>query len=235
MAEIITAVPVTPGTQVKAGDVLFQLDDRVASAQVQVAEAALAAARAAHAEANDQLDRLTDSVRANVLSAEEQARRRFAVYSAAAREQQAEAQLTAARAELARRTVRAPSAGTVLRVAARAGEAAPIGRVDPPLVTLGDLSQLRLRVDIDENDAWRVRSGARAEAAVRGNPTLRTPLEFVRIEPYVVPKKSLTGQSVERVDTRVLQVIYAIRVADPRVYAGQQMDVFIEAPAEPTR
>ncbi|MFM9147584.1 MAG: hypothetical protein ACKORI_05600, partial [Verrucomicrobiota bacterium] len=56
------------------------------------------------------------------------------------------------------------------------------------------------------------------------------PLKFVRIEPFVVPKVSLTGGSVERVDTRVLQVIYQFeRPADRSVFVGQQMDVFIDA------
>ena len=42
---------------------------------------------------------------------------------------------------------------------------------------------------------------------LRGHPHLEFPLTFVRVEPYVVPKKSLTGDNTERVDTRVLQVI----------------------------
>jgi hypothetical protein len=75
-----------------------------------------------------------------------------------------------------------------------------------------------------------VAPNARAEAALRGNARLRTPLEFVRVEPFVVPKKSLTGDSTERVDTRVLQVIYRFPRGKIPVYVGQQMDVFIEAP-----
>jgi HlyD family secretion protein len=54
-------------------------------------------------------------------------------------------------------------------------------------------------------------------------------LRFVRVEPYVVPKKSLTGENTERVDTRVLQVIYAVENPDPPLYVGQQLDVFIQA------
>ena len=50
----------------------------------------------------------------------------------------------------------------------------------------------------------------------------------MRVEPYVVPKKSLTGDNTERVDTRVLQVIYAMDVTDRPIYVGQQMDVFID-------
>jgi len=47
----------------------------------------------------------------------------------------------------------------------------------------------------------------------------------------VIPKKNLTGDSTERVDTRVLQVIFALDRNVP-VYAGQQMDVFIDAGAK---
>jgi len=54
-------------------------------------------------------------------------------------------------------------------------------------------------------------------------------LRFVRVEPFVVPKKSLTGESTERVDTRVLQVIYAIEPGSANVYVGQQLDAFIQA------
>ena len=39
---------------------------------------------------------------------------------------------------------------------------------------MGNLDQLHVRVDIDENDAWRFRPGGRAIAYLRGN------LDFVR-------------------------------------------------------
>jgi len=78
----------------------------------------------------------------------------------------------------------------------------------------------------DETDVWRVQAGDPAIARVRGNSQIAYPLDFVRFEPSVIPKKSLTGDSTERVDTRVLEVIYALR-ADARVYDGQQLDVFI--------
>jgi len=66
---------------------------------------------------------------------------------------------------------------------------------------------------------------------VRGNSDLKTPVTFERFEPFVLPKKSLTGDSTERVDTRVLQVIYRVENQSLQLFVGQQMDVFIEAPA----
>ena len=111
----------------------------------------------------------------------------------------------------------------------RKGEYAPAGVLATPLMMIGSTDVLHVRVDIDESDAWRVRSDTKAVATVRGNRQLRTELKFVRIEPYVVPKKSLTGDSTERVDTRVLQVLYSFDRKTLPVYVGQQVDVSIEA------
>jgi hypothetical protein len=95
---------------------------------------------------------------------------------------------------------------------------------------LGSVTPLHVRVDVDEHDAGRVRRGAPAAASPRGNGSLKIPLQFVRFEPYVIPKKSLTGDSTERVDTRVLQVIYRVNNQNAPLYVGQQMDVYIETP-----
>ena len=46
----------------------------------------------------------------------------------------------------------------------------------------------------------------------------------------MVPKKSLTGDSTERVDTRVLEVIYRVKDQNASLYVGQQMDVYIKTP-----
>ena len=88
---------------------------------------------------------------------------------------------------------------------------------------------LHVHVDVDENDAWRVSPNSRAIAYVRGNRDIKTDLTFFRIEPYVVPKRSPTGDSAERVDTRVLQVQYASDRGSMPIYVGQQTDVFIDA------
>lgn len=141
----------------------------------------------------------------------------------------AEAQVASARVEVERMTVRAPIDGTVLQVEMRAGEYAPAGPSARPLILLGDVSTLHVRVDIDESDAWRFKEGAKARAFVRGNRELAVDLAFVRSEPYVLPKRSLTGESTERVDTRVLQAVYAFDPAALPVRTGMQMDVFIDA------
>lgn len=52
----------------------------------------------------------------------------------------------------------------------------------------------------------------------------------MRVEPFVLPKRSLTGDNTERVDTMVLQVLYEITADADAIFIGQQMDVFIEMP-----
>ena len=93
-----------------------------------------------------------------------------------------------------------------------------------------------MRVDIDEFEIDRFDPAFAARAVPRGSAGTEYTLAFVRVEPFVVPKKSLTGDNSERVDTRVLQVIYDCapeRDGPPgsgkRLFVGQQVDVFIEA------
>lgn len=143
---------------------------------------------------------------------------------------EAEAQVRASEADLERHTIRAPVDGTVLQVNVRAGEFAPAGVLATPLMLFGGTERFHVRVDVDENDAWRFRAGAPAVAYVRGNRELKTDVKFEWVEPYVIPKRSLTGESTERVDTRVMQAVFSFDRAALPVYLGQQMDVFIEAP-----
>ena len=80
---------------------------------------------------------------------------------------------------------------------------------------MGNLDPYHVRVSIDEEDIPRLKLNAPARAKLRGDLQQReVPMQFVRIEPYVIPKTSLTGANTERVDTRVMQIIYAI---DPRI------------------
>ena len=134
--------------------------------------------------------------------------------------------------EMERLEVRAPktmdvSQFKVLQVNVRPGEVVGSATTQA-LIVLGDIDQLHVRVDIDEYDISRFDEHATAVAKLRGNPKVEYALKFVRVDPYVIPKKSLTGDNTERVDTRVLQVIYALEKSNQPVYVGQQMDVFIQ-------
>lgn len=296
VAGVASAVLVRAGDDVKAGDVLFTIDDREIKASLAAKKAALGSRQAALAVAQARLEALRAYPRpesippaeakvAEIASLLKDAReqlskwenvpdkravsedvvnqKRFAVSalearlaaadadlrlvragtfkpeldSAAAQVAQAQAEIAAAQADLdaaqvevERRVIRAPIAGKVLQVNVRPGEFAPAGFMQTPLMILGGASPLHVRADVDENEAWRVEAGKNAVAFLRGNSDRQATLRFIRFEPYIVPKKSLTGESTERVDTRVLQIIFAVDKADFPMFVGQQVDVYIDAP-----
>ena len=238
---LVEKVNVRVGGDVKAGDVLFSMDSRDALAAVKTAEAQLAVQQARLAESQtlvddrrDTLQRVTRLRQKNVASVDETRRDEFAMQTAerqfqrtAADLELTRAQLNDAKVQLDLLTVRAPRNGTVLQVNIRAGEYAAANSSEPAIL-LGDIRELQLRADVDESDAPRVKPECKAVAFLKGSREQSVPLEFVRIEPYILPKKSLSGESTERVDTRVLQVIFRFQNPGFPVYVGQQMDVFID-------
>ena len=253
---IVAEVLVRVGDTVKAGASLFRLDTRHLAAQlaeakgqllsreaaVRTAEAQVTTAKSARNEARINLGNAESMKDGRGLSVEEMTRRRTALDSANANVIAAEAAVAAAQADvtaaaatvevvstdLARSTVTAPIDATVLQVKLRPGEAVASGPAVQASILLGNITPLHIRVDVDEHEAWRVKPNTAAEASVRGNAALWASLRFVRFEPYVIPKASLTGAATERVDTRVLQIIYELDASSLRLFPGQQMDVFIQ-------
>lgn len=141
----------------------------------------------------------------------------------------ARTQLRQLEVDLERLLVRAPMDGEILQVNLHPGEFANAAGGGTPPLLMGNTQALHVRAEVDENDAWRVNSKGAAMAYPRGRRDVALPLHFVRIEPYVSSKRNLTGESTERVDTRVLQVLYQFSSPDLKLYVGQQMDVYIQA------
>jgi RND family efflux transporter MFP subunit len=229
---LVAAVHVAVWDRVEVGQPLFTLDGREFDAALLLQTANVAVAEAQLLRLREQLDRLeaVDDVRAITL--EELRSRRSDVRVAEAQLQAARGAEAQTRALLARLVVRAPISGTILQSNLRVGEYLTPSSTMPPLV-LGDIATFQIRAEIDEQLAGRIRPEARATAFIKGDAQHSIPLTFVRIEPFVVPKRSLTGSSSERVDTRVLQVIYSFPADERPVYVGQQMDIFIAGEVKP--
>lgn len=239
---VVEKVFVAVGDTVKKGDPLFQVvssqeTTALSSAKREQAvhEAAIEVAAKELEQKQDVYDR-TETLRLKNVSSDEEG------VQAALNLGQATAQLAKARADLElgkarvveaeaaldRTLVKAPRDGEILRMNIREGEYAQPSLGDGMLV-LGNTKRLQVRVDVDEYNAQRIRPSGVAVAYPKGERTKSIPLNFIRFEPFVIPKKSLTGEVIERVDTRVLQVIYSFERPDWPIYVGQQLDVFIDA------
>jgi multidrug resistance efflux pump len=290
LSGVVRKVSVSIGQRVKAGELLFELDTRQATAELTFRKAALAVAEEQlrrlklqprpeelpaslalvdYAEANvkqqeDLFARAQKLVGTGAFSQEEfvireqtlrTARAQLAVAKAnqqllkagawepdqaiaAATVEQAKAQIKQAETTLDLLQVRAPVEGSILQINVRPGEfVSTLG--GQTLLLMGNLQPLHVRVNIDEEDLPRLQLHAPARAKIRGDvDQTELALTFVRLEPYIVPKASLTGVNTERVDTRVVQVIYAADpdsrlIRDQKVLVGQLVDVFIEAKRTP--
>jgi RND family efflux transporter MFP subunit len=229
LAGVIEEVFVKAGDSVQAGQALFSLDDRDARAELGVRKAQVERAKAQLSDAETQLSLYKSVTDPRAIMRGELLKRESGVAVAKASVAEADSQVHASETTLERMTVRSPINGTVLQSRARVGEFAPAQAMLSPLMVVGTTSPLAVRVDVDENDAWRVEPGKGAQGTLRGNTQITFPLTFVRFEPYVIPKRSLTGESTERVDTRVLQVIYSFDKKDLPIFVGQLVDVFMES------
>ncbi|MBX7484138.1 efflux RND transporter periplasmic adaptor subunit [Qipengyuania qiaonensis] len=244
LSGLITDLLVQPGDRVGEGQVLFTVDDRAARAQLREANAAIAEARASIAEARTaqataarqltlyrNVDDPAAVSRSEVIRAEGEAsaareRRKLAE----ARLQAAQARAGSAQTEIGRLTVRAPIAGEILAVNIRKGEyVSTMGGGSQPFIEMGQTQPLHVRIDIDEEQAPRVALGAPATVSPRGAADRQVEAVFVRAEPLVVPKRSLTNSAAERVDVRVLQVIYQLPETEGLFRVGQQVDAYIAA------
>jgi HlyD family secretion protein len=240
---IVTDVKVKVNDLVRTGDVLFMLDDRDLRAQEISTKGKLGVARANIAVNDADLAKVESRFTRFSSVTDERAVSRDELENLKRDGDVAKARVIATRAEFAaiedelksiallidRLTVRAPRDGTVIQVNIRSGEYAATAPKNPAMI-IGETGRLQIRADVDEQNATRIRPGQKARASLKGDPSVAFPLEFVRVEPYIIPKVSLTGAGTERVDTRVLQVIFSLkRPENPPIYVGQQVDVFIEA------
>ena len=138
---------------------------------------------------------------------------------------------------LAKFTVKAPSDGVVLSIRTSVGSyISPQGSYDtyteavaPAMVMGSGAGYLGVRCYIDEILIPRLPAGSRMQAKmfIRGT-NVSVPLEFVRIQPYVSPKIQLSNQRTERVDLRVLPIIFRFMPpAGVGLYPGELVDVYV--------
>ncbi len=99
-----------------------------------------------------------------------------------------------------------------------------------PVIVIGhSASELAVRCYVDEILVNRLPDASKIHARmfIRGT-NISIPLEYVRVQPYVSPKIQLSNQRTERVDVRVLPILFRFdKPKDVQVYPGQLVDVYI--------
>jgi biotin carboxyl carrier protein len=234
--EIIWDVFVEVGDEVKKGDLLFHLDTRTFDAQLVEAMAAKEKAEVELQNISTELSLYNSLSDKRAISLNSYNQTFYRKQAAEVALEAAEAKIQTAKTYIDRSFVKAPCDGKVLQKSIHRGETANLNPFNnESLIVFGPKCPFHLRVSIDEDDAWRFQSNTCAVAFVRGNSSLKYPLKWVRTEPLMIPKRSLTGDNSERVDTRVLVVIYSFDCDTPFVYMGQVMDVYIQAISADTR
>ena len=230
----------------------------VAGAQVTAAEASLKMAQETYQKdlaayqmdsrtvSKDTLDSAANAV--NVASADlDVTRKQYAltkagawIYDIQSQERQVmalEESHSSASALLGKYTLRAPRDGVVLSINTIVGNyASPQGAYDAytqgtgPVITLGSTpTQLNVRCYVDEILVPRLPLGPKVQAqmSIRGS-NVKLPMQFVRVQPFVSPKIELADQRQERVDVRVLPVIFTIaRPTNINLFPGELVDVYI--------
>ncbi|WP_248802811.1 efflux RND transporter periplasmic adaptor subunit [Pseudomonas sp. MWU13-2100] len=221
----VTQLLVHEGQKVTLGTPLVTLDDAVPRANYELAQANLSTAR-------DQYNKRLASYGMDPKSISKDT-----LDTARDTAAQAQAALKAAAATLAQYALKAPANGVVLAINSTVGSyVSSQGAYNtytegftPLLIMSSEQDHLAVRCYIDEILIARLPAPEhiRAQMQIRGTE-IKVPLEFVRVQPYVSPKIELSDQRQEKVDLRVLPVIFRFEKKDlPMVYPGQLVDVFI--------
>lgn len=145
-----------------------------------------------------------------------------------------EASLASARAELAlaeaaveRARIRAPIDGTVLNVPAKFGElVAP--SPDAPVVVMGDLRSLRVKAEVEERDATKIKIGQRVMLRGDAFPDREFEGTVTSIAQSLAAPR-IASRGVRRPnDIEVIEVLIAID-GQPPLLTGMRVDVFFQA------
>ncbi|UWX57073.1 biotin/lipoyl-binding protein [Chlorobaculum sp. MV4-Y] len=227
------------GQQVKAGEPLLMLDDAVQRSTAESAKASIAVAEASVANVQAQYAKLKASWNLDPRSVSKDAldTAANAVRSAKANLELARKQYDAARALLGKYTLTAREDGTVLAIntsvgsyiSSQGGYNSYTGGYVPVIVMGNSDNSLQVRCYVDEILIQRLPDPVRMSASmsIRGT-TLKIPLKFERFQPDVTPKIELSSQRTERVDVRVLPVIFSfVKPKNVTLYPGQLVDIYI--------
>jgi HlyD family secretion protein len=139
----------------------------------------------------------------------------------------AQAEWRVAQAALEKTQIRAPSDGVVLRIDAKNGELA-IPAAGPPIMSMGDVSALRVRAEVNEQDLGRIRVGQAVLVRAGAFHGREFDGRVASIARVVGPSRINSGDPRKFSDVDVLEVLVDLPNPGPLV-VGEQVDVYFKS------
>lgn len=240
----IIRIFVKNGDNIKKNTPILAIDDSVQRQVVARDEAQVRYAVASLVNVQKQLEKTRASYQLNPLSISRNALD-MAIYAVKMAEENvkaAKAQYKSDKALLDKYIVRSTVDGTILRIQPALGDyASPSGSWDTytqamlPTVVMGQVTPyLQVRAFVDEILTPRLPDPDKLQATmfIRGMNNKSIPLEFSSIQPYTIPNIELSDERNERVDVRVLPIIFRLNKPDDiKVFPGQLVDVYLKGKA----
>ena len=245
----INIYPEVPGTvnrifveenqNVDAGSPLLSINDSVQKSTTAQAKAQISAARASLRTSEDayQKQKAASDIDPRAVSKDALDSARDAVGLAKANLDVSQKQYETASNLLAKYQINALTPGKIISINTAVGSYISAQGVydtytqqNQPIMVMGASgSALAIRCYVDEVLLQRLPSESEMNGYmfIRGS-NIKVPLKMVRFQPNVSPKIELSNQRTERVDVRVLPVIFSFeKPKDVTIYPGQLVDVYI--------
>ena len=238
----VTDIMVINGEKVHKGTPLLTLDDSVQRGTVEKDLAAIEYAEANLIDVAEQLEKIQMAYRLNPksVSLNDLDNATNAVMIAEESVNMARGQYVADKALLDKYTIYSPIDGIVLRIVPAIGDysSVAVGTWDTytqgflPPVQLGVVTpHMQVRAYVDEILVPQLPSPEKIEAKlfIRGMQNKSIPLEFSSIQPSTIPNIELSDERNERVDVRVLPIIFKFeKPEDINIFPGQLVDIYIK-------
>jgi HlyD family secretion protein len=134
----------------------------------------------------------------------------------------AEAEWAAAQTAYELRRVRAQTDGAVLALYKHTGDFVSLS-FPSPILRLANTRSLRVRIEVSEQDFFRVRTGMHGELATYGADKTTGHITVKTILPSFAPRRLFEPDSTARMDTRTLQVLCELAESSSALYSGQRI------------
>ena len=138
----------------------------------------------------------------------------------------ARAELSGAEIGLERTRIRAPGDGTILNMLAKAGETA-VPSPDSVLVVFGDLTSLRVRAEVEERDAAKIRVGQKVIVKADAFPDKEYEGSVSSISQSLAAPRIATRGPRRPNDVEVVEAMVTLD-GTPPLFTGMRVDVFFK-------